>query len=368
MAVNVVQMSARDVIYAISFMSFDTNGTILVSGVFERAMQDIPAFRKSVISKGIYQSLIEILRDVGNSHGSKVLGCSEGPRYIYPIRRLPMTNEESAVFVSKALELCNVLRKQVLFQDKQDFSTFKDFKSCLPKGCSAHQYKKEYIDVKCQLFLKDISNAAGKGVGHMLSLTFFQLLSLLGILPPFLYSWAMVSKGSGGYQFINTITSQKGKKNPSIRMANQWITECSTELGSSISPNVNQGLIENMLCEFKREEDSKSSNSNKKDYLFFMHHRGSWQNLYRLEFKSATKVSLYIRPGGSQNLKVFKNKLTFDIGGWNIVSKHKNVRAKELLCWVNTDSSIAQNHLDLDSSKINVSDSLCQCFRVKPEL
>ena len=220
MAVNVTEMSARHVMETISFMSFDSNGTILISGVFERAMQDIERFRKDIKSKGMYQSLSAILKEIGNEHGSKVLGCSEGPRYIYPSNRVPMSKEECDVFVTKAIELCNVLRKQVLFKDKKDFSTFKDFNSCLPKGCSPQKYKKEYINARCQSFLKEISNFAGKGVGHMLSLSFFQLSLLLGILPPFLYSWAVISKGSGGYQFINMITTRKGKKNPSVSNAN----------------------------------------------------------------------------------------------------------------------------------------------------
>ena len=351
----------------IMFMAFDTNGTILVSGVFERAMQDIPRFRKSIISNGMYQTLTDILRAVAHDHGSKVLGCSEGPRYIYPNDRYPMNTNASNDFITNALECCNVLRKQVLFLDKKDYSNHKEFESSLPKGCSASQYRKEYIDVKCQSFLRQISSAAGKGVGHMLSLTFFQLSCLVGILPLFLYSWASISKGSGGYQFVNSLLSSKAKKNVSIHTVNQWITKCSTELGASISSNINASLIENMLCEFKRESQSKSSISNKKDYLFFMDHRGSWQNLYRLEFKSPTNVSFYIRPGRKQ-LKVSKNKLTFDIGGWNIMlidQIQEATKKKELLCWVNTDSSVASNHLHLDSSKIHVSKSLSKCFELK---
>ena len=77
-----------------------------------------------------------------------------------------------------------------------------------------------------------------------------------------------------------------------------------------------------MLCEFKREEDSKSVQSKKKDYVFFFKHCGSWQNLYRLEFKLATNASLYICLS-IKNLKVCKNKLTLDVGGWSILWKNK---------------------------------------------
>lgn len=367
MAVNVTPMSARHVMETICFMSFDTNGTILICGVFERAMQDIELFRKNINSEGMYQSLIAILKEIGDEHGSKVLGCSEGPRYIYPVTRVPMSQEECASFVTKAIELCNVLRKQVLFKDKKDFSTFKDFNSCLPKGCSLQKYKREYVNARCKTFLKDISNIAGNGVGHMLSLSFFQMSCLVGILPPFLYSWAMISKGSGGYQFINSLTTKKGKKNPSISLANRWITECSTELGSSISANVNLGLLENMLCEFKREEDSKSGKSNKKDYMFFFEHRQSWQNFYRLEFKSATKVSLYMRPSG-KDLQLCKTKLTFEIGAWSIHSKKQKTRPtkqdSELLYWENTVSNTDGDALTLDTSKIHVTDSLSTCFKL----
>ena len=366
MAVNVIEMTARDVIAAITFFAFDTNGTILVAGVFERVMQDVSHFRSSVNSHGMYQALAMIVKQIGHDHGSKISGCSEGPRYIYPVERSPMEKDVSDTFVCKAIELCNQLRTQVSFLDKTDYSNFKDFKSCLPKGCSAAQYKKEYIDSRCKSFLKDISSAAGKGVGHMLSLTFFQLSSLLGILPLSLYSWAMVCKGSGGYHYINSICTQNGKKNPSIRTVNDWIMECTSELSSSVSPNVNLGLIENMLCEFKREEQSRSSKSNKKDYLFFMQHRGSWQNLYRLEFKSPTKASLYIRPSTDNNY-VFKNKLASEIGTWTILSKDKlcNKKGKDgaFLCWVNTNSSVEPNNLHLDHSKVHVSDGLANCFK-----
>ena len=142
--------------------------------------------------------------------------------------------------------------------------------------------------------------------------------------------------------------------------------ECTSELSSSVSPNVNLGLIENMLCEFKREEQSRSLKSSKKDYLFFMQHRGSWQNLYRLEFKSPTKASLYIRPSTDNNY-VFKNKLASEIGTWTILSKDKlcNKKGKDgaFLCWVNTNSSVEPNNLHLDHSKVHVSDGLANCFK-----
>ena len=144
MAVNVMEMTARDVIAAIAFVAFDTNGTILVSGVFERVMHDVQAFRGSVKSHGMYQALVTIIKEIARDHGSKISGCSEGPRYIYPNERRPMQKDISDTFISKALELCNQLRTQVLFQDKSDYSNFKDFNSRLPKGCSTSQYKKEY--------------------------------------------------------------------------------------------------------------------------------------------------------------------------------------------------------------------------------
>ena len=366
MAVNVMEMTARDVIAAIAFVAFDTNGTILVSGVFERVMHDVQAFRGSVKSHGMYQALVRIIKEIARDHGSKISGCSEGPRYIYPNERRPMQKDISDTFISKALELCNQLRTQVLFQDKSDYSNFKDFNSRLPKGCSTSQYKKEYVNEKCKQFLKDVSCAAGYGVGHMLSLTFFQLSCLVGILPLSLYSWAMVSKGSGGYLYVNSLCTKNGKKNPSVKTVNNWITECASELSSSVSANVNLGLIENMLCEFKREESSSASRSNKKDYLFFLEHCESWQNLYRLEFKSATKVSLYIRPS-TRNEEVFKNKLSSEIGEWSILSEDKlsgnKTKDSAFLCWVNTKSSGKSKELHLDDSRVHVSDGLAKCFK-----
>ena len=366
MAVNVIEMTASNVIAAMTFFAFDMNGTILIAGVFKRVMQDVSKFCSSVKLHGMYQSLATIVKQIAHDHGSKVSGCSEGPRYIYPTEREPMAKEVSDTFILKALQLCNQLRNQVLFLDKKDYSNFKHFKSSLPKGCSASQYRKEYVDAKCTCFLKDISIAAGKGVGHMLSLAFFQLSSLLGILPLFLYSWAMVSKGSGGYHYINSICTQNGKKNPSIRMVNQWITECTSELCFTISPNVNLGLIENMLCEFKREEQSRSSTSKKKDYLFFMSHCGSWQNLYQLEFKSPTKALLYIRPS-TENINVSKSKMTFEIGSWTVVSNDKLCKKKKedeaFVCWINTDCSEETKKLHLYHSKLHVSDGLAKCFK-----
>lgn len=368
MSQNVIEMTARHVIAVIAFMAFDTNGTILIAGVHEYAMQDVDKFRSRVQSVGMYSSLIEILLKIAKEHGSTVSGSSQGPRYNYPNERKPMTRKEFDNFVSDALNLCNKLRQEVLFLRKDDFKNFKNFKSMLPKGCSMAQYKKDYINSKCMNFLQDVSNLAGRGVGHILSLTFFQLCCLVGLLPPFLYSWAMLSKGSGGYQYINSMLNGSGQKNVSTKVVNKWMEECSTELGNAISPNVNCGLIENMLCEFKREEASGSSISRKKDYIFFMDHRNGWQNLYRLEFKSSTRATLYIRPGKDNVNNIFKNKTSADIGGWSIISEAMFKKKKTQNCqifWVNSLKTDLLDRLYLDNSKVSMTRDLSDCFKVE---
>ena len=360
-------MTARHVLGVVAFMAFDTNGTILIAGVHESAMKDVNKFRSRVKSMGMYASLTKVLLEIAEEHGSTVSGSSEGPRYNYPNERKPMSQEQFDIFVSDALALCNKLRRDVLFLSKNDFKEFKKMKSVLPKGCSNAQYKKEYINSKCMNFLKDISNHAGRGVGHMLSLTFFQLSCLVGLLPPFLYSWAIVSKGSGGYQFMNKMLSSTGQKNLSTRIVNKWIDECNVELGKAISPNVNSGLIENMLCEFKREEASQTSTSRKKDYIFFIDHRGAWQNLYRLEFKSSTRATLHIRPGKDNINSVFKNKVSVDIGGWSIMSEAVAMKRNSQKCltyWVNTSETCSLDCLFLDESKISMTRDLSDCFKI----
>ena len=148
MSQNVIEMTARHVIAVIAFMVFDTNGTILIAGVHEYAMEDVDNFRSRVQSVGMYALLIKILLQIAKEHGSTVSGSSQGPRYNYPNEQKPMTQKEFDSFVSDALSLCNKLRQEVLFLSKDDFKNFKNFGSKLPKGCSTAQYKKEYINSK----------------------------------------------------------------------------------------------------------------------------------------------------------------------------------------------------------------------------
>ena len=359
---NILPMTAKMVMMTIAFISFDTNGTILVAGVFERAFANIEQFRSDVMEKNIYVALTKILLEIASEHGSTVTGSSEIPRYNYPNDRRPMTFNASEEFCKRALELSNNLRKQVTFKDKADFKNFKAFQSTLPKGCTPSQYKKVYLDSRCKAYLKEIQSAAGFSVGHILSLTFFQLACLTGLLPSFLYGWASISKGSGGYSFINS--ALKVQKNVSVKEANRWMEECHSELQNAISPNVNLGLIENMLCEFKREEASPKSVSRKKDCIFLLAHRGSWQNLFRLEFNSWRNARLIIRLGSKSisTTLLGKNKLTVDVGSLDIVrqSKFKTPKHEALICWINdTETGVLE-----ESSKLYLSPVVRDFFKL----
>ena len=170
---NIVPLTVKSTLAIISFIALDTNGSILVAGVFEKAMNDHSAFRSSIDRNGMYISLINLLLEVAKEHGSTVLGSSKIPRYNYPNDRKPMSFKASKEFMKAALDLCTNLQKKVTFVDKADFKNFKDFHSSLPKGCIASQYKQDYINQNCKSFLEDIASAVGNGVGHILTYTFF---------------------------------------------------------------------------------------------------------------------------------------------------------------------------------------------------
>ena len=364
-AVNVIDMTCLDVLAMIAFVSFDTNGTMLVAGVFSRAMKDIPNLKRSIKNDGLYNVLVGILLEIASDHGSTVPGSSQRPRYNYPSHRRPMSSVEAEKFVKKAFKLCNTLRRAVLVVDKNAFKNWKAMAS-LPIDCkSVTEYKAAYRDALCHQFLKDIADAAGNGVGHILSLTFFQLCTLLGVLPPFLYGWASITRASGGFTFIERCVGDR-KDSISVNDANCWMRECNQVLSSTISANAHLGLIENILCELKREQDSNDGQSRKKYCLFVLdHRRKQWQNMYRLEFKSPTNIRLYIHPG-EKGLKAFgSKKVSMNLGSWKVLPSSKIDELEQdhhVLCWNNGGDKDA-NTLSMNS-KIHVSSGLMDCFAI----
>ena len=169
-----------------------------------------------------------------------------------------------------------------------------------------------------------------------------------------------MSRSSGGYSYINSLRT-KGSKKISANECNRWMHECHHELGKAVSPNVNLGLMENMLCEFKREAASRTSTSRIKDCIFKLDHRGSWQNLYHLEFKSAMSVILHIRPG-KQRIPMFQKKPSCDIGSWVIVPSSSKMH--DNICWINSLGT-SVDKLYLEKSKLHLPSRLCKCFSVK---
>ena len=363
-AVHVVHpMTVRDVLSIITFISFDTNGTVLVAAVYERAMSNIPRFKSLILKKGLYSALVCLLLEIAKRHGSTCPGSSQKPRYNYPADRTPMSN--SSRFVSKAFCLCTELSMEVRFQNKKQFQDWKTSHNTSKTKLSTRKLKAAYRDFVCGNFLKDLQEAAGKGVGPILSFTFFQLCTLLGILPTYLYGWAHLTKGSGGYGFIRSKCEAIGIS-CSLEQSNKWMNDCYELFSNAMSPNAHLGLLENMLCEFKREDASKNGQSKKKDCLFVLHHRGrEWQNMYRLEFKSATNVRLYIHPG-QKGLKALGNKkVSMDIGSWKVFPSSKIEELPEdhhVLCWNNRADKDANTLLM--NSTIHVSSGLMDCSAI----
>ena len=156
-----------------------------------------------------------------------------------------------------------------------------------------------------------------------------------------------------------TYTEQK--KNISANECNRWMHKFHHELGKAILPNVNLGLMENMLCEFKREAASQTSTSRIKDCIFKLDHRGSWQNLYRLEFKSTMSAILHICPG-KQGIPMFKKKPSCGIGSWVIVPSSSETH--DNICWINSLGT-SMDKLYLEKSKLHLPSRLCKCFSVK---
>ena len=141
---------------------------------------------------------------------------------------------------------------------------------------------------------EDVTNC-----GSVTSINFLQLVSLTGLLPPEIAAWSSIAhENSGGYNLIRKLLPTR---KIDFLQAQYYLWDAQSVLEYVFGSFVSLSFIENCLCEFLRDMQSKSGISQVKDVYFKTKYHLSCQSYFRMKHKSAFELSIEMMPGNSSN-------------------------------------------------------------------
>ena len=323
------------------FCSLEVNGLQIMAGIVMELKNYNYTYQPQVRDNGFYQTMGCIARKNALARGLKkeVTTASKNMRYQHhnaPVMTCSQCTEEGCrnkVQCEATLEINRIYKcLQKLWNTVYNRGKKKD-RYVLTTNDTTEDNK---YDIIGETFMKDIQQK--KGCSHVYSCAFFQAASYFGLIPAEMISWSTISsKSSGGYKLLDSIASKPTKKSISVNIAKQTFNELHNEIqslyGSCIIP---KNLLENMLCEIKRERDNNGT-SPKKDVYIKLNARPI-QNFFRLRYFDSNKVLLEMVPSvpDSDFMKISKNEhkrhTKYEVTAWEF-KKGKSQRNRGFISW-----------------------------------
>lgn len=156
-----------------------------------------------------------------------------------------------------------------------------------------NQYSHE-IDTIGNEFLQTLQSKI-TNCGDVNSVSFIQMISFTGLIPPQLVCWSSIgSTSSGGFKFVNR------SKEYNKFEAQFLLWEAQHEIQRVYGKFISLAFIENCCCEFHREMNSDIGVSSKKDVFYKIEKQTFPQSFFRCRQKTPHELSIEMIPGGDE--------------------------------------------------------------------
>ncbi len=366
--INVKRLNAREVIGYVAFCSFETNGTTLPVGILTGYLctgKRRRAFKDSIISDGMYYTLLcNSIRRAKARH-TTVYGSSVNPRHVGHNRSYcvnstnPVAGDSqfssgfdpdssSDELKQKIKARCAQIEKRLIDLCARTTRTVLNTNKSATSGTEENG-KKEKNHLK--EFLAQIQVIAGKGCSGMYCLNFMQLAGYFGFVPIKILSTSTVeTKVSGGFKFIEMLY-------PGISpgTAQKYFIESTLKLQKLFGSAMTFAFSENLLCELYRDRNGSNP---KKDVTFFFDHRSNeWnglQNFFRLKIDSSFKMDLEML--GVPNTK------TVEDGHIKLLSWIKGLTSNDgMMNWIHRNDGIINY-----KSELVATDEVAKFYSIRP--